>query len=162
MKKISNAVLRIEEVLAGAMLIMISVLVFLSAIARTVGMPINWAQDISLLAFAWLTFIGADIVAKTGNLIRIDMLEKYFPKGIRKVLTLVFDVAIVLFLVILIVYGFLLVSQSWYRTFQTMKLSYAWCTLAVPVGSMLLIFTMIGKMIKDIKTPVAGWGDETC
>ena len=70
--------------------------------------------------------------------------------------------AIVLFLLILIVYGFLLVSQSWYRTFQTMKLSYAWCTLAVPVGSMLLIFTMIGKMIKDIKTPVAGWGDETC
>ena len=66
MKKISNAVLRIEEVLAGAMLILISVLVFFSAIARTVGMPINWAQDISLLAFAWLTFIGADIVAKTG------------------------------------------------------------------------------------------------
>ena len=31
MKKISNAVLRIEEVLAGAMLILISVLVFFSA-----------------------------------------------------------------------------------------------------------------------------------
>ena len=90
------------------------------------------------------------------------MLEKWLPKTIRKGLALIFDVAMILFLLILIVYGFLLVSQSWYRTFQTMKLSYAWCTLAVPVGSMLLIFTMIGKMIKDIKTPVAGWGDETC
>ena len=121
--------------------------------------PINWAQDISLLAFAWLTFIGADIVAKTGNLIRIDMLEKYFPKGIRKVLTLVFDVAIVLFLVILIVYGFLLVSQSWYRTFQTMKMSYAWCTLSVPVGSVLLFFTMGAKLFTDFKTPVEKWGE---
>ena len=153
MKKISSFILRVEEVLAGGMLIMISGLVFFSALARTVGMPINWAQDIALLAFAWLTFIGADIVAKTGNLIRIDMLEKWLPKTIRKGLALIFDVAMILFL---------LVSQSWYRTFQTMKLSYAWCTLAVPVGSMLLIFTMIGKMIKDIKTPVAGWGDETC
>ena len=159
MKKISNAVLRIEEVLAGAMLIMISVLVFLSAIARTVGMPINWAQDISLLAFAWLTFIGADIVAKTGNLIRIDMLEKHFPKGLRKVMTLVFDVAIVLFLLILIVYGFLLVSQSWYRTFQTLKMSYAWCTLSVPVGSVLLFFTMGAKLFTDFKTPVEKWGE---
>ena len=141
---------------------MISGLVFFSALASTVGMPLNWAPDIALLAFAWLTFIGADIVAKTGNLIRIDMLEKWLPKTIRKGLALIFDVAMILFLLILIVYGFLLVSQSWYRTFQTMKLSYAWCTLAVPVGSMLLIFTMIGKMIKDIKTPVAGWGDETC
>ena len=162
MKKISSFILRVEEVLAGGMLITISGLVFFSALARTVGMPINWAQDIALLAFAWLTFIGADIVAKTGNLIRIDMLEKWLPKTIRKGLALIFDVAMILFLLILIVYGFLLVSQSWYRTFQTMKLSYAWCTLAVPVGSMLLIFTMIGKMIKDIKTPVAGWGDETC
>ena len=61
MKHISTFVLRVEEVLAGAMLIAISALVFLSAIARTIGMPINWAQDISLLFFAWLTFIGADI-----------------------------------------------------------------------------------------------------
>ena len=52
-------------------------------------MPINWAQDISLLFFAWLTFIGADIVAKTGNLIRIDMLEKRFPKPVRKTLALI-------------------------------------------------------------------------
>ena len=159
MKKISNAVLRIEEVLAGAMLILISVLVFFSAIARTVGMPINWAQDISLLAFAWLTFIGADIVAKTGNLIRIDMLEKWLPKTIRKGLALIFDVAMILFLLILIVYGFLLVSQSWYRTFQTMKMSYAWCTLSVPVGSVLLFFTMGAKLFTDFKTPVEKWGE---
>ncbi len=79
---------------------------FFSALARTVGIPINWAQDIALLAFAWLTFIGADIVAKTGNLIRIDMLEKWLPKTIRKGLALIFDVAMILFLLILIVYGF--------------------------------------------------------
>lgn len=159
MKKISNIVLRTEEVFAGALLCMISVLVFMSAIARTIGMPINWAQDISLLAFAWLTFVGADIVAKTGNLIRIDMLEKKFPKVVRKSLTLVFDVAMVLFLLILIVYGFMLVSQSWFRTFNTLKLSYAWCTLSVPVGSLLLIFTMIGKFVTDLKTPTKEWGE---
>lgn len=159
MKHISTFVLRVEEVFAGAMLIAISALVFLSAIARTVGVPVNWAQDISLLFFAWLTFIGADIVAKTGNLIRIDMLEKKFPNSIRKILSLIFDIAMLLFLLILIVYGFLLVSQSWYRSFQTLKMSYAWCTLSVPVGSLLLLFTMGGKFIKDIRTPMREWGN---
>lgn len=43
MKKISNLVLRAEEVHAGCMLCLIAVLVFWSAIARTVGMPVNWA-----------------------------------------------------------------------------------------------------------------------
>lgn len=160
MKKISDKILKIEEILAGGMLVLISVLVFLSAVARTIGMPVNWAQDVSLLAFGWLTFIGSDIVAKTGNLIRIDMLANKLPKNVQKILTVVFDVLMALFLLILIVYGFILVSQSWYRTFNTLKLSYAWCTLAVPVGALLMIFTIMEKLIKDIKTPICKWGEE--
>jgi len=127
-------------------------------VARTIGMPVNWAQDVSLLAFGWLTFIGSDIIIKSGGLIRIDMLSNRFPKAVQKTLMLVFDVFMLLFLLILIVYGFLLVSQSWNRTFNTLKMSYAWCTLAVPVGSLLMFFSMIGKMLGDIRKPMKEWG----
>ena len=157
MKKISAVILKTEELLAGAMLCMIAVLVFWSAVARTIGMPVNWAQDVSLLAFGWLTFIGSDIIIKSGGLIRIDMLSSRFPKAVQKTLMLVFDVFMLLFLLILIVYGFLLVSQSWNRTFNTLKMSYAWCTLAVPVGSLLMFFSMIGKMLGDIRKPMKEW-----
>ena len=158
MKKISAVILKTEELLAGAMLCMIAVLVFWSAVARTIGMPVNWAQDVSLLAFGWLTFIGSDIIIKSGGLIRIDMLSNRCPKAVQKTLMLVFDVFMLLFLLILIVYGFLLVSQSWNRTFNTLKMSYAWCTLAVPVGSLLMFFSMIGKMLGDIRKPMKEWG----
>ena len=158
MKKISAVILKTEELLAGAMLCMIAVLVFWSAVARTIGMPVNWAQDVSLLAFGWLTFIGSDIIIKSGGLIRIDMLSNRFPKAVQKTLMLVFDVFMLLFLLILIVYGFLLVSQSWNRTFNTLKMSYAWCTLAVPVGSLLMFFSMIGKKLGDIRKPMKEWG----
>ena len=157
MKKISAVILKTEELLAGAMLCMIAVLVFWSAVARTIGMPVNWAQGVSLLAFGWLTFIGSDIIIKSGGLIRIDMLSNRFPKAVQKTLMLVFDVFMLLFLLILIVYGFLLVSQSWNRTFNTLKMSYAWCTLAVPVGSLLMFFSMIGKMLGDIRKPMKEW-----
>ena len=153
MKKISAVILKTEELLAGAMLCMIAVLVFWSAVARTIGMPVNWAQDVSLLAF-----IGSDIIIKSGGLIRIDMLSNRFPKAVQKTLMLVFDFFMLLFLLILIVYGFLLVSQSWNRTFNTLKMSYAWCTLAVPVGSLLMFFSMIGKMLGDIRKPMKEWG----
>ena len=131
---------------------------FWSAVARTIGMPVNWAQDVSLLAFGWLTFIGSDIIIKSGGLIRIDMLSNRFPRAVQKTLMLVFDFFMLLFLLILIVYGFLLVSQSWNRTFNTLKMSYAWCTLAVPVGSLLMFFSMIGKMLGDIRKPMKEWG----
>lgn len=105
MKKISAVILKTEELLAGAMLCMIAVLVFWSAVARTIGMPVNWAQDVSLLAFGWLTFIGSDIIIKSGGLIRIHMLSNRFPKAVQKTLMLVFDFFMLLFLLILIVYG---------------------------------------------------------
>ena len=79
------------------------------------------------------------------------MLADKLPAAVQKILTLIFDVMMVLFLLILIVYGFILVSLSWNRTFNTMKMSYAWCTLAVPVGSLLMFFSTIGKTIGDIK-----------
>jgi TRAP-type C4-dicarboxylate transport system permease small subunit len=145
---------------AGVLLALIAALVFISAVARTVGTPINWAQDIALLAFAWLTFIGADIVARSGKLIFIDMVINALPRPFRKTVAILFDLMMLLFLLILIVYGFMLVSQSWARMFNTLKLSYAWCTLSVPVGAMLLFATMSGVLLKDIKTPAKEWGKQ--
>ncbi|MCB7066963.1 TRAP transporter small permease [Enterocloster citroniae] len=158
MKRISDITLKVEEILAAGLLCLISVLVFGSAVARTIGVPINWAQDIALLAFAWLTFLGADVVAKSGRLINIDMLTNQLPKVVQKLLGIVFDMMMLLFLFILIVYGFLLVSQSWSRMFNTLKLSYAWCTLAVPVGALLLFTTAAGMLVRDIRKPAKDWG----
>ena len=48
--------------LGGILLAGITVLVFVSAMMRTIGFPLNWAQDAALIMFAWLSFIGGDIV----------------------------------------------------------------------------------------------------
>lgn len=158
MKKVSDIVLKIELLLTGILLAGISVLVFGSAVARTVGMPINWAQDIALLAFGWLTFLGGDVIAKSDKLICIDMLTIHLPKFVQKLLGIIFDIGMILFLLILVGFGFVLVSQSWDRMFNTLRLSYAWCTLSVPVGSMLMLITVAGNLIRDIKKPAERWG----
>lgn len=149
-RKISKVILQVEELLAAAMLCIIAVLVFLSAIARTIGHPLNWAQDISLLLFAWLTFIGSDVVIRHGHLIRIDMIFNKFPKVMRRTLNVIYDALIIVFLVVLVIFGFRLVSQSWNRVFNTLPLSYAWCTLSVPVGSLLMVFTLVCKIVLDL------------
>lgn len=158
MKLIAKAVLIAEELLASSLLCLISVLVFISAVARTVGRPINWAQDVSLLAFAWLTFIGSDVLARSGKLINIDMLIYKLPKGAQKIVGVVFDFMILVFLVTLLYFGTILVSQSWLRVFNTLNLSYAWCTMSVPVGAFLLLTSMIGRTLADIRKPVSEWG----
>jgi len=158
MKKLSETVLKAEEAFTSALLVLITVLVFASAIARTLHHPINWAQDVSLLAFGWLTFIGADLVIKKGGLIRIDMIANKLPQAVQKILAIINDVLMLLFLLILVIYGGILVSQSWLRTFNTLPISYAWCTLAVPVGAFFMLFSIVAKSIEDVKRPLGDWG----
>ena len=158
MKQLAAIVLKAEELIASSLLCIISILVFISAVARTCGYPINWAQDVALLAFAWLTFIGSDVLARSGKLINIDMLIYKLPKGAQKIIGIVFDCMMMAFLAALLIFGYSLVTQSWLRVFNTLKLSYAWCAMAVPVGAFLLLTTMIGRTINDIKKPADEWG----
>ena len=158
LKQVAAVTLKIEEFVSSALLCTISVLVFVSAVARTIGRPINWAEDVSLLAFAWLTFIGADVLTRSGKLINIDMLIYKLPRGFQKAVGIISDVMILVFLAVLAFYGCKLVSQSWYRSFNTLKLSYAWCTMAVPVGAFLMLVSRIGHTVSDMARPVKEWG----
>lgn len=160
MKKISKKILKIEEVFVTVLLASIAILVFWSAIARTIGKPINWAQDIALLMFAWLTFIGGDLICKSDMLINIDMIFKVLPKSVQKTLAIIFNIFILIFLGVLIRYGFILVTESWNRMFNTLPLSYAWATLSVPTGATLMFLTISEKLINDFKKPVADWRKE--
>ena len=127
MHKISAVILRVEENIAAALLCVIATLIFISAIARTAGHPINWAGDASLLAFGWLTFLGSDVIIRHRHLIRIDIIEQKLPKGLRKALTILFDIFMVLLILLL------------------------GCTLAVPTGSVLMLQSLIEKFIGDIR-----------
>ena len=91
MKQLAAIVLKAEELIASSLLCIISILVFISAVARTCGYPINWAQDVALLAFAWLTFIGSDVLARPGKLLNLAMLFYKLPKGAPKIIGILFD-----------------------------------------------------------------------
>jgi TRAP-type C4-dicarboxylate transport system permease small subunit len=133
----------------------ISSLVFISAIARTLRHPLNWAVDISMLLFAWLVFLGGDIVIRETNLISVDMLQRLLPPAARKALQTMFLLMMMGFLAVLVVYGIPLLLDNRKRMFQTMELSYSWCTLAVPAGAILMIISSGIRLYRLFRTPAA-------
>ena len=96
---------RLEMWLASALLMAIATLVFVSAVARTLRHPLNWAVDISMLLFAWLVFIGGDIVVRETNLISVDLFQRLLPPLWRRVLQTAFLLLMMGFLAVLIRYG---------------------------------------------------------
>jgi TRAP-type C4-dicarboxylate transport system permease small subunit len=149
---------KVEEVTAGVLLAIISLLVFVSAMARTAGYPLNWAMDVSLLLFAWEVFLGGDIAIRSRKLVNVDMFINRFPGKVQKIISLAFAFLILAFLFILVRYGIPLCLESVKRLFQTLPISYAWCTLAVPLSSIFMIISQVIIVIEDIKKPANQWG----
>ncbi|MDR1302289.1 MAG: TRAP transporter small permease [Treponema sp.] len=150
---------KLEELLVSTFIAVITFLVFISAVARSARHPLNWAQDVSLLLFAWVVFLGADLALRKADFVRVDMLVSRFPEKVQKILYYVMYFLAIGFLVILVVYGFPLSASNAKRLFQTLGISYSWATISVPVGSILLTITIVLKLIarwKEKKIVVQG------
>jgi len=153
MKRAYEKFCRFEEKLALVLLAGLAVLVFISALMRTFKHPLNWAQDVALVAFAWLIFIGGDVAVRGSGLIGVDMVVSKLPKSVQKWLDVFYKCLIIAFLCVLVFYGIRMVKQGWSRQIAALGISYGWVTLAVPVGSFLMIISTAISLVKRIKTP---------
>ena len=160
MKKIYEKFCKIEQWIAMFLLAGITVLVFISALMRTIGLPLNWAQDAALVMFAWLSFIGGDIALHSTGLIGIDLIVRHFPKSVQKGIDIVFKVVMLAFLAVLVVNGYNYVMTGYKRLITTLNVSYAFVTASVPVGSLLMIISVSQNLWRSIRTPVEKWGEK--
>ena len=90
MKKLYQGFCKLEELIALILVAGIAVLVFIAALFRTFNHPLNWAQDVALVAFAWLIFLGSDVAMRGAGLIGVDLIVKKFPKVVQKWLDILF------------------------------------------------------------------------
>ncbi|WP_212505790.1 TRAP transporter small permease [Anaerotalea alkaliphila] len=158
MKKAYETFCKVEETLVKVFLMGIVVFVFSSAIFRTIGSPLNWAVDMSMLFFAWMVFLGADVAMRHTELVNVDLFFRRFPDKAQMGIYLLWQVLILAFLGMLVAYGVPLTIESSKRLFQTMTISYSWATLSVPVGSVLMMVTTVIKIVRTWTTKTIGRG----
>ena len=160
MKKAYAKFCQFEQWLAMILLAGITILVFAAALMRTVGFPLNWAQDAALIMFAWLSFIGGDIALHSTGLIGINLIVKHFPKAVQKGIDIAFKIVMLAFLAVLVVNGYSYVMTGYKRLITTLNMSYAWVTASVPVGALLMIISVSQNLVRSIRTPVEKWGEK--
>ena len=147
LKKFYALYCKAEEFIVASFIVIVTALVFLSAVARTIKHPINWAQDVSLLLFAWVVFLGADVALRRSDFVRVDMLIGRFSAKVQKFFYYLWYICAIAFLGLLVRYGIPLSLDNSKRLFQTLGISYSWATISVPVGSLLLIITIVIKLV---------------
>ncbi len=158
MSRFYDLFVKVEEIIACLLLSGIVGLMFLSAVLRKAGLPLNWAGDTSLLLFAWSCFFGADLAMREKSLVNVDMLLTRFPVKVQKVIRIACHIAAMVLLISFVYFGIPLCIDSADRKFSNMNLSYAWANASVPAGCILILITSSINLIKMIRSEDGTYG----
>ncbi|MFA5015293.1 MAG: TRAP transporter small permease [Actinomycetota bacterium] len=148
MKKVFEFINKTEMFIAALFLVVATLITFIAAVTRVFNYPINWAIDMSLFLWAWCIFFGADFAIRNNKLVSFDLVLYKLSPRIRKVYSTILYLIILAFLVALLVYGSKLTYTTRVRPFQSIPaISYSWITISLPIGALLMIRSVIGKII---------------
>nr|WP_245204171.1 TRAP transporter small permease [Ammoniphilus resinae] len=142
----------IENIISGLTLVVLTVSVFLGVIFRYVlNNPLVWSEEMALVCFIWMTFVGSSIVLREKGHIQLDLTKLIKVDRLRNGLEWLGHLAVILILVVFIYYGFKQVAFATDKT-TALQLPWKYVFLAVPVGSILMLIRMLEKLSKLIFT----------
>lgn len=145
-----DRLMRFEELLAMVFFAITATLVFVGAIARSIGHPLIWPIDIAQMCFVWACVLGADIALKRNVHIEIDILVRTFSRAVRRILAIAFLVMISVFLATLVYLGIQLTLLNLERPLGDVGISYGYVTSAIPVGALLMLMTALRRLYRGL------------
>ena len=148
LKKVYRVYCRVEDIIVGCGFATIVGLTFLNAVLRAFNKPIITVDDISLLLFGWVAFLGADVALRYSRLVGMDILTNKLSPKIQKILQIVVYTVMIASLIVFAKYGFALAASNWKRFYNSLPISYGYVTLSLPVCSCLMILTCVIKIFK--------------
>ncbi len=134
----------IVEWVSAALVTALAVIVFLQVFNRFVlKAPLAWSEDLAMLLFQWVAFLGAARGVKRWRHFGIELVVRTFPEKIRRGIELLVPVIMAVVALTMIWHGITLIQVNLNRTYSTMDLSYLWAYLPIPVSGALMVLYLI-------------------
>ncbi len=136
----------LDVTIACVMMVALIVLTFVGVLKRYIfRSPITWQEEVQMLLFLWVVFLGGSAAFRAGSHIAIEIVVDALPKKLGALVER-FDV-----LLQLVILGYLFVQELTYynqlvstgKVTNLLRLPYGIAYLVVPVGGVLMILSML-------------------
>ena len=137
---------RFVEDICFFLVIVLTVVVFFQVFNRFVlKAPLAWTEELAMLLFQWVVFLGAAVGVKRMSHFGIDLVVEKLPPKTRQRLEWIIPFAIAATAVTLIVEGISLLKLTQFQVYTTMPISHAWATLPMPISGVLMILYLVQR-----------------
>jgi len=126
------------------MVVALAVVVFLQVFNRFVlKAPLAWSEDLAMLLFQWVAFLGAAIGVRRMRHFGIELVVKKLPEKVHRRIELIIPVIMGIVALNMITEGIKLIGFNKNRVYSSMNLTYTWTYLAIPVSGCLMILYLV-------------------
>ncbi len=147
-KLLSNPVEKICMVLVVALAIVVFLQVFNRFVLKA---PLAWSEDLAMLLFQWVSFLGAAVGVKRMRHFGIELVVKKLSARARHVIEIIIPWVMGLVALTMVTEGYKLVLFNQNRIYASMDLSYVWTYSAIPVSGVLILIYLVQQEIARLR-----------
>ena len=134
------------------LVVALAVVVFLQVFNRFVlKTPLAWSEDLAMLLFQWVAFLGAAVGVKRMRHFGIELLVRKLSEKARHWIEILVPFIVGIVAVTMITEGYKLIQFNINRIYSSMDLSYIWAYLPIPLSGVLIIIFLIEQEVRRLK-----------
>jgi TRAP-type C4-dicarboxylate transport system permease small subunit len=157
LQRLSGVLRRCTEIAVMALMAFLVAVVVLSVIYRYILLsPITWSEEVGRYVMIWVGFLAASIAMREGLHVGVDFVVQWVRPVTAVWLRGLARGATMGFLLVVMGYGFFLVTNLWDQWSPVMGIRMTWPYLAIPVGSLLMLIQMVTPSSQATKTEAGG------
>ena len=140
------------ELLASLMCAVLTAVVLFQVIFRyALHFPLDWAEELAMVIFQWVSFVGAGLAVRHRLHFHLDLITRRLPERWKKATDIMASVAVLIVAYILIHVGIMMMNMVKFIGLPVMHFSKAYVYLAIPVGGALMIVFQIPILVRQIR-----------
>jgi TRAP-type C4-dicarboxylate transport system permease small subunit len=148
--------LRFEQMATGlalavacAMLLVAAALGVFQIVTRFVlEQPAEWSEILIRFALIWMVFLGVPAAFRQGAMVSVDVLYRWSPPRLRRVLDWVVCLAALSLIAVILWWGWDYAKRSSVQSMAGLEgVSMFWAYLAMPVGGAFCVLGIVGNLL---------------
>jgi len=155
------AFLKETDVVLGQIILFVIVLIIgVQVIQRFVfSAPFDWPEELSEILLIWLTFIGAVALTRRKDHIRVELIEEFGGLRLKSCLNIFFDTLTVIFLVLMVTYGWNLINELTFEKTPALRLRISLIIAIVPFTAAIMVVYYVIAIAQNLINLIRGRED---
>ena len=149
LKKLDSLIEIIGCVCFAGIIIVLTVNVFSDFIF---GKRIPEADEIVQSFFVWVTYVGAGLLYKNGEQMKIDFIADMFPPVLRKINDIFVDIFTLVISGIMTYYAWILTAKSMIKKTPIAKIPYTFIDVALVIGFATMVLYIVVKLFCQLRS----------